>query len=200
MENGLPSTSNLVDKVPLIKSPSFWIPTPIQLPPDIHPLPDDVQAYFVYPHSIESHTLTTLPSLLSNLQQSHSQRLHLLASLAESKERARKHRLNQIAPGWAEGGVMQPVRKELNPKGKDKGKDKKGRDLLEDSEGESPSTEGPKDDLFGLGEGGDQVQSPTEAGEATMDQLRRDQMTDFVDGLFKLDSDLGGKTGEGALI
>lgn len=60
--------SALVDKVPLIKSPSFWVPPPvslllaaqstsrsltyslnnrlqIQLPPDIHPLPDNLQAY-----------------------------------------------------------------------------------------------------------------------------------------------------------
>lgn len=98
---------------------------------------------------------------------------------------------------------MQPVKREATT---GKGKEWKGRDLLEDSEGESSPTEaqGPKergrDDLFNLGDGSDQVESPTEAGEATMDQLRRDQMTDFVDGLFKLDEGLGARTGEGALI
>jgi len=103
---------------------------------------------------------------------------------------------------------MQPVKRE--PTTTARGKERKGKDLLEDSEGESSPTEtrGPKpkgkDDLFNLGgddgEGPTQVESPTTAGEATMDQLRRDQMSDFVDGLFKLDEGLGAKTGEGALI
>ncbi|KAK4052694.1 hypothetical protein OIV83_001981 [Microbotryomycetes sp. JL201] len=108
-----PTTLQLVEKVPLIKSPSFWVSKPIELPPDIHPLPEDVQAYFVYPHTIEAHALSALPAALDKLHRAHEARCHLLASYAESKERARKARLNQIAPGWSEGGqVMQPSRKE----------------------------------------------------------------------------------------
>ncbi|KAM0786783.1 hypothetical protein ACM66B_002217 [Microbotryomycetes sp. NB124-2] len=112
-DSAFPTTVQLVDKVPLIKSPSFWVSKPVELPPDIHPLPDDVHAYFVYPHTIEAHALSALPAALSNLRQAHEARCHLLASYADSKERARKERLNQIAPGWSEGGqVMQPSNKE----------------------------------------------------------------------------------------
>ncbi|SCZ97337.1 BZ3500_MvSof-1268-A1-R1_Chr4-2g07146 [Microbotryum saponariae] len=39
------TTRDLVEKVPLIKSPSFWVPKPVELPPDIHPLPDSVEPY-----------------------------------------------------------------------------------------------------------------------------------------------------------
>lgn len=158
---------------------------------------------FVYPHTIESHALSVLPAALQQLQQSHSQRLHLLTSLAESKERARKARLNQIAPGWAEGGVMEPVRKEVGAgtgaRGARSAKPK--TDLLEDEEDQVPTPKPKKDvtpeDLFDMG----QVESPVEAGDQTLDEARRNQMSDFVDGLFALDSSLGGKKDEeGELI
>jgi len=78
--------------VPLIKSPSLWLPKPVcafrgivalqlmeiqvELPNDIHPLPEDITAYvsplpartpvlmlaqFVYPFSLEEHVLSLQP-------------------------------------------------------------------------------------------------------------------------------------------
>ncbi|KAK4057515.1 hypothetical protein OIO90_001584 [Microbotryomycetes sp. JL221] len=112
-DSAFPTTLQLVDKVPLIKSPSFWVSKPVELPPDIHPLPEDVHAYFVYPHTIESHALSVLPAALEELRHKHEARCRTLTSYAESKERARKARLNQIAPGWSEGGsIMQPSKKD----------------------------------------------------------------------------------------
>lgn len=45
MANAHASTSQLVAKIPLIKSPELWIPKPVALPSDIHPLPTDINAY-----------------------------------------------------------------------------------------------------------------------------------------------------------
>ncbi|GAA6063053.1 hypothetical protein JCM10212_002998 [Sporobolomyces blumeae] len=207
-----PSAAQLVDRVPLIKNPAFWVPPPVQVPPDIHPLPDDVQAYFVYPHTLESHVLSTLPATLSTLEQTHAQRVALLASYAESKERARKAKLQAIAPGWNEGGeIMQPVRKETtttttttttmprpivsNPSTESRST---ARGDTSAGDGGDPAT--PRADRPSF-LGGPETGSPGEMGQATMDQMQRDQMQDWLD---KWD---GGSTqghssgaGEGQLI
>ncbi|KAM0745859.1 hypothetical protein T439DRAFT_384570 [Meredithblackwellia eburnea MCA 4105] len=205
MANPIPSTSQLVEKVPLIKSPSFWVPPPVELPPDIHPLPDDLTAYFVYPHTLESHALATLPHALDSLSSLHSQRVHLLASLAESRERARRAHLNKLAPGWGEGGggIMQPVRRETGVVGGGAGggergggkKDKGVRDLMdsdreEEEEGESHvGTEKRNRDSDLLGEGGGGTCPPTTTGtDKATDAFEREQMQALVDGLAAMDA------------
>ncbi|GAA6013236.1 hypothetical protein JCM10207_000828 [Rhodosporidiobolus poonsookiae] len=203
---GLPTAGQLVDKVPLIKNPGFWVPKPVELPPDIHPLPDDVHAYFVYPHTLEEHVLSTLPSALEALQQSHSQRLHLLASYAESKERARKARLKEVAPGYAEGGAaLEPTRRKetlapaataspaiaINPPSQQ-------NTLLGSGSGSGGgAAAGEAPAPAGSFLGGDEFGSPKEMGEATLDRMQRDQMLQFVEGLEKLDTTLGGSGGGG---
>ncbi|GAA5995545.1 hypothetical protein JCM5350_004031 [Sporobolomyces pararoseus] len=174
-----PSAAELVDRVPLIKNPAFWVPPPVEVPLDIHPLPEDVQAYFVYPHTLESHVLSTLPTQLAQLEQTKSQRIALLESYEESKERARKAKLQALAPGWNEGmgGVMQPVRKGTtkvtNHQNEEKQKEEEGQDELLQS-------------------------SPVEMGEQTMDKMQRDQMKDWFD---KWDGGATGKdSGGGDLI
>ncbi|GAA5886503.1 hypothetical protein JCM6882_001660 [Rhodosporidiobolus microsporus] len=199
-DTDFPTPGQLVDKVPLIKNPGFWVPKPVELPQDIHPLPDDVHAYFVYPHSLEAHVLSTLPSSLQELQQTHSQRLHLLASYADSKERARKARLNQVAPGWNEGGqALEPVRKEvLTPSVSAAARQPtRGDSLLGGSPVDDLKPSLPADAATPTGEflGETQFGSPTEAGAATLDRMQRDQMLDFVEGLEKLDSTFGGGGG-----
>ncbi|SGY74642.1 BQ5605_C005g03374 [Microbotryum silenes-dioicae] len=110
------TTRDLVEKVPLIKSPSFWVPKPVELPPDIHPLPDSVEPYFVYPFTIENHALSVLPAALEALRSSHAQRLERLRSYSEAKEKARKAHLNAVAPGWTgDGGMILPSKKETFP-------------------------------------------------------------------------------------
>lgn len=44
--------------------------------------------------------------------------------------------------------------------------------------------------------GGGQVGSPKEMGQATMDQMQRDQLKDMFDGLEKLDTSLGSSANE----
>jgi hypothetical protein len=123
---------------------------------------------------------------------------------------------------------MEPVRKESvsfgsavsssSREGKAKTGDERGQrrqkeaNVLEEEDGDEEEEEQEEEvekskatstragqDLFGELE---RVASPAEAGEDTLDQMRRDQMLDFVDGLFKLDGNLSsGKRGDfGALI
>ncbi|SCV69225.1 BQ2448_2245 [Microbotryum intermedium] len=123
------TTRDLVESVPLIKSPSFWVPEPVELPPDIHPLPDSVEPYvhmpffrptifpqqFVYPFTIENHALSVLPAALDALRTSHAQRLERLRSYSEAKEKARKAHLNAVAPGWTgDGGIILPSTKKTS--------------------------------------------------------------------------------------
>ncbi|TFK22509.1 hypothetical protein FA15DRAFT_671475 [Coprinopsis marcescibilis] len=97
-------------QVPLIKSPSLRVPPKVEFPPDIHPLPDSVTAYFVYPFTLESH-LTTLSANRRHTLAAHTlSRQTYLANREKEKERRRREALRRIAPGFADadGGMLVP--------------------------------------------------------------------------------------------
>ncbi|KAI5116345.1 hypothetical protein M0805_005820 [Coniferiporia weirii] len=86
--------------VPLIKSPSLRIPRPIEAPPDIHPLPDDINAYFVYAFTLEPHVTTLEASRRSTLAAHTTRHEAFLRQREENKERMRRDALRRIAPGF----------------------------------------------------------------------------------------------------
>ncbi|KAH9887216.1 hypothetical protein C8Q73DRAFT_768129 [Cubamyces lactineus] len=86
--------------VPLIKSPSLRVPRPIELPPDIHPLPDSVTAYFVYPFTLEPHVLTVEAARRSTLAAHAARREAYLKTREDEKERRKREALRRIAPGF----------------------------------------------------------------------------------------------------
>ncbi|KAF8900847.1 hypothetical protein CPB84DRAFT_1815323 [Gymnopilus junonius] len=97
--------------VPLIKSPSLRVPRPVELPQDIHPLPDSVNAYFVYPFTIEPHTITLESSRRTTLAAHTARREAYLRSRDEEKERRRREALRRIAPGFEpHGGPLVPTK------------------------------------------------------------------------------------------
>lgn len=77
-------------RVPLIKSPAVRVPPPIVLPNNLHPLPPNLQDYFVYPFNLERFVLEN----------------------ADKREKARKQDMLKRAPGWNEDGkVLEPTRR-----------------------------------------------------------------------------------------
>jgi len=96
--------------VPLVKSPSLRIPRPVELPPDIHPLPEDVTAYFVYPFTLEPHILTLEESRRRTLASHAARHAETLRQRAEDKERRKREALRRIAPGFEPGASLVPMK------------------------------------------------------------------------------------------
>ncbi|PWN33007.1 uncharacterized protein FA14DRAFT_162178 [Meira miltonrushii] len=87
---GVSSLYATCSRVPLIKSPAVRVPPPITLPNNLHPLPPNLQEYFVYPFNLE----------------------HFVLENADRREKARKQDMLKRAPGWNEDGkVLEPTRR-----------------------------------------------------------------------------------------
>jgi len=87
-------------RIPLIKAPTLRTPKPIHLPPDIHPLPDDVTPYFAYPFTLEPHTLTLESSRQTTLQAHQARNAIYLKAREDEKSRKKREALRKIAPGF----------------------------------------------------------------------------------------------------
>ncbi|KZT00637.1 uncharacterized protein LAESUDRAFT_745745 [Laetiporus sulphureus 93-53] len=99
-------------RIPLIKSPSLRVPRPVVRPPDIHPLPDDVTAYFVYPFTLEPHVLRLEDSRRATLAAHAARREAYLKSREEEKERRKREALHRIAPGFEpQGSPLVPLKR-----------------------------------------------------------------------------------------
>ncbi|KAI5477707.1 hypothetical protein MNV49_005990 [Pseudohyphozyma bogoriensis] len=103
-----PQIQEQIDSIPHIKSPSFYVNPPVELPPDIHPLPLNITDYFVYPLTLEPHALNLLSQSLLTFRTDQTKRLELLKRRDEEQEAERRRKLNAIAPGWGQGmGVLE---------------------------------------------------------------------------------------------
>ncbi|KAK8849771.1 hypothetical protein IAR55_005107 [Kwoniella newhampshirensis] len=94
--------------VPLIKSPSLWLPKPIERPNDIHPLPDDITAYFVYPFSLEEHILSIHPSPHESISQRRATNAEILHRREVEEEQKERDALHRIAPGYNPSSLLVP--------------------------------------------------------------------------------------------
>ncbi|KAJ8468993.1 hypothetical protein ONZ45_g3639 [Pleurotus djamor] len=85
----------------------------VELPPDIHPLPESITPYFVYPYTLEPHILT-LESSRRNTMASHAARREAyLQSREEEKARRKREALRRIAPGFEpEGAPLVPTKRD----------------------------------------------------------------------------------------
>ncbi|KAF8882236.1 hypothetical protein BD779DRAFT_1612467 [Infundibulicybe gibba] len=102
--------------VPLIKSPSLRVPPPVELPPDIHPLPDSITPYFAYPFTLEPHVLTMESSRRTAISAHAVRREAYLRSRQDEKERRKRDALRKIAPGFEpQGAVLVPTRASSAP-------------------------------------------------------------------------------------
>ncbi|WWC66001.1 uncharacterized protein I303_108623 [Kwoniella dejecticola CBS 10117] len=94
--------------VPLIKSPSLWLPKPIEMPNDIHPLPEDITAYFVYPFTLEEHVLSVHPSPAEAISARRARNAEILHQREVEEEQKEKDALRRIAPGYNPASVLLP--------------------------------------------------------------------------------------------
>jgi hypothetical protein len=100
----------------------------VELPEDIHPLPDSVNAYvcfnliliasffliewqFVYPFTLEPHVLTMESSRRSTMAAHAARREAYLRSREDEKEQQKRDALRKIAPGFEpRGSPLVPTR------------------------------------------------------------------------------------------
>ena len=97
----------LAARVPLIKSPSISIPKPVQLPPDLHPLPADISAYFVYNFSLESYVLDANTPSSSRVGELLAKHARYLEERQRHKAEQQRELLRRVAPGYS-GDVLLP--------------------------------------------------------------------------------------------
>lgn len=103
---------DVASRVHLIKSPSLAVPPPVQFPTDVHPLPPDLQAYFVYPFSLESYVLAPNNPNAKTIEDLHNRHQQFLQWREDEKHRREKERLRRVAPGWSgETAVLQPTKR-----------------------------------------------------------------------------------------
>ncbi|KAG1759490.1 hypothetical protein EDD22DRAFT_140468 [Suillus occidentalis] len=117
-------------QVPLIKSPGLRVPPlvrgtsseslsttltclQVHLPPDIHPLPESVTPYFVYPFTLEPHILSVESSRRTTLAAHTARREAYLRAIEDEREWRRKEALRRVAPGFDPAAMLVPVRAEV---------------------------------------------------------------------------------------
>lgn len=111
----------------------------VQLPPDIHPLPDSVTPYvsdtfiphilnnkpttkFVYPFTLEPHVITLESSRRSTIAAHTARREEYLRSRESEKERRKRDALRKIAPGFEPSGNVLVPTKSVSSGGNEEGK------------------------------------------------------------------------------
>ncbi|TFK98347.1 hypothetical protein BDV98DRAFT_552896 [Pterulicium gracile] len=108
--------------VPLIQSPSLRVQKPVTLPPDIHPLPENITAYFVYPFTLEPHVLDYEASRQANMKTQNAMREATLLSREEDKARRKREALRKVAPGFEpQSGPLVPTRASVHLTGSSMG-------------------------------------------------------------------------------
>ncbi|KAF9009098.1 hypothetical protein BDQ17DRAFT_1275520 [Cyathus striatus] len=94
-----------VAHVPLIKNPGLRVPRPVELPTGIHPLPESVTEYFVYPFTLEPHIITLESTRRSTIASHATRREAYLRLREEEKQRRERDALKKIAPGFIPHGT-----------------------------------------------------------------------------------------------
>lgn len=94
----------------MVLAPEYQVPPPIRKPENLHPLPDNIDAYCAYPFSAEDlvtsgRTFGTSQNVAA-LRERHDT---YLATRRARKEQEAQERIRRMAPGWVPDQVLQPT-------------------------------------------------------------------------------------------
>lgn len=103
-----------LQRMMLVVDPEYQVPPPVTFPADMHPLPDDIDAYCVYSYRAED-LVRTSPNLSSSrFRAMRSEQESFLKEKQLARERRERERLQKMAPGWAHHGdarmILEPTR------------------------------------------------------------------------------------------
>ncbi|RSH78144.1 uncharacterized protein EHS24_002600 [Apiotrichum porosum] len=79
------------------------------MPTDIHPLPDDITAYFVYPFTLEQHVVSLTPPPHIAIAERRARLAAILHAREVEEEQREKAALHRLAPGYNPASVLTPT-------------------------------------------------------------------------------------------
>ncbi|WFD35887.1 hypothetical protein MCUN1_002755 [Malassezia cuniculi] len=99
----------LLARVAFVRAPEAQAPPLVERPADIHPLPDSVDAYFVYPFTAEDYVTSNTSS--KQIKGLFERQDAYLAARRAQREHENAQKLARMAPGWSgEDTILEPTR------------------------------------------------------------------------------------------
>ncbi|WFD45312.1 hypothetical protein MPSI1_003994 [Malassezia psittaci] len=94
----------------LVLNPEYRVSPPIRRPYDMHPLPESIEAYCVYPFSLEERILSGKQFPLSqNIAAKCERHKGFMEQRKQGKIQQEKDRMLRMAPGWIPDQVLEPM-------------------------------------------------------------------------------------------
>ncbi|WFD01281.1 hypothetical protein MYAM1_004043 [Malassezia yamatoensis] len=94
----------------LVLNPEYRASPPIQRPDDMHPLPGSIEAYCVYPFSLEERILSGKQFPQSkDITAKCERHKGFLKQREQKKIQLEKERMRRMAPGWTPDQVLSPT-------------------------------------------------------------------------------------------
>ncbi|KAL1412585.1 hypothetical protein Q8F55_000332 [Vanrija albida] len=79
------------------------------MPNDIHPLPDDITAYFVYPFTLETHVVGLTPPPHVAISEKRARAAAVLHAREVEEEQRERDALHKLAPGYNPSSLLVPT-------------------------------------------------------------------------------------------
>ncbi|TXT13006.1 hypothetical protein VHUM_01407 [Vanrija humicola] len=79
------------------------------MPSDIHPLPEDITAYFVYPFTLEQHVVALTPPPHVAIAEQRARSAAVLHAREVEEEQRERDALHKLAPGYNPSSLLVPT-------------------------------------------------------------------------------------------
>lgn len=99
-----------MEHLTMVLAPECQVPPPITRPREMHPLPEGIDAYCVYPFAAEELVASSASPVSSrSVAQMQDRRATYLATRKVTQEREAQERMRRLAPGWVPDQVLEPT-------------------------------------------------------------------------------------------